>query len=317
VNETIVAFPNLTTGIGPPPQHAAFLLLRSKNISPAAPRSQRDVFGCRYVPVGMHGRISLLAIAAVLLCAPAASAGWTQIDDPAPPRPGDIVTRALTITVKGFLPYSDPKLIIRSSARTRSYGPVELLSSGELPDGGTALLVRKGLKLNEFPGRLVLLRVLPDARITRLWSRPGTSDAAMAVGPGGSIDVVRVGKDHPVHHVTGSVRRLSAEHRLNLRVHGPYITDVDVALRQRQLVLAATTPSRTHTAVFARGGKVLGSRELRGGGRVNLATAGSRVAAVVYDSGIEGEYGECVSDHGGGGTYAQRCSSPALGASAN
>jgi hypothetical protein len=67
----------------------------------------------------------------------------------------------------------------------------------------------------------------------------------------------------------------------------------------REHVFAAATPSHTHTAVVTRNGTVLASQRLRGGGGVDLQTAGARVAAIVYDSGIEGEYGECVSDHGG------------------
>lgn len=251
----------------------------------------------------MHGRFLLLGVVALLVGAPSATAAWTQTDDAAPPRVGDVVTRSLTITVKGFLPYSDPKIIIRSAARKRSFGPVELLGSGELPDGGAALLVREGVDLSVRPGRLTLLRVRPDARITRLWSRAGTGDAALAVGPGGSIDIVRVASDARVHLTTGSVRRLTAERRLGLRVRGPYVTDVDMTRRGRDLVFAATTPSRTETAAITRSAKVLSSQRLLGGGRVELVTAADRVAAVVFDSGIEGEFGECVGDGDGGGVH--------------
>ena len=252
---------------------------------------------------------TFLAALSALLVAPATAAAAfappTSI-----PASGNEVPRALAfaggrgvlVTQDGGEPYSQATqhTITIPGGRRETFKDTAILDSVARQDGGVDLLVRHGsdpLKTAD----ITLRRILPTGKVYDLWSvRTKASRGALARGkdrtfvawPEGSVlkIVTRPDGGIPTH-----------PHNARIGLHG--YSDVGLAVDGSGKLVAAVTSGGygTVVATVRSDGSVL-QRERRSkvSGLVQLAvTAKGRVGVLVEDTGIEGDGGECVSDHEG------------------
>jgi hypothetical protein len=251
-------------------------------------------------------RSLLLALAALLLCAPAAGAAFTPIAS-LPAQQMEVPTvlafgeggRGVVVSQVGGEPYSTPtlQLSVLPGGRRLTYPGTALVDSVARPEGGADLLVRRGP--SDSRGDLILRRVLPTGRVYDLWSvRTEASDGAVA-RRGGTV-VVTWPEGSTLRFVSrrdGGIPTRPRVARLGARA-----VNLDLALDARaRRVVAVTSFRGLVLASVGAHGRVL-QRQVAPGvsGLVELTrTLGGRLGALVEDTGIEGDGGECVSDRGG------------------
>jgi hypothetical protein len=242
-------------------------------------------------------RSILLAVLALLLAAPGADAAFTPIASL--PREEGEVPRALAFGEGGRGVVvsevgSTLKLVALPSGRRSSFPNTTLLDSVPRPEGGVDLLVRRGRDL-------ILRRVLPPGQVYDLWSvRTGATKAAVARR--GSTVVAAWPVGSTVRFVSRRDRGIPSRvrvARLGLRGYNGF----DLALDARGRRVVGVTFFRTGLilASVAESGRVV-QRQVSPDvdGLVELErTIRGRIGALVEDTGVEGEGGECVSDGGG------------------
>jgi len=210
--------------------------------------------------------------------------------------------RGVLVTQAGGEPYSQATqhTIAIPGGRRQTFADTSILDSVARQDGGVDLLVRRTsdpLKRAD----ITLRRVLPSGKVYDLWSvRTRATRGALARGKGRTF----------VAWPEGSALKLitrpdggipSRPHNARIGVAG--VVDLDLAVdgRGRLVAAVATAGAGTVVASLRSTGTVL-QRERRrdAGGLVEIAvTRGGRVGVLVEDTGIEGDYGECVSDGAG------------------
>ena len=253
----------------------------------------------------------LLALLALLLSAPAADAAdaadaaFTPIADlPAAEVESPEVLafgeggRGVVVSgaASGVSATPTLKLITLPGGRTQAFPRTQVIDSAPRAAGGVDLLVRRGPELGR--GDLILRRVLPTGRAYDLWSvRTAALEAAIARR--GRTVVVTWREGSALRFVSrrdGGIPTRPRTARLGLRG----VNDLDLTLDARGRRVVAVTSLRTGlllASVSARGG-VLQRQVARGvDGLVQLTrTRTGRIGALVEDTGVEGDRGECVSD---------------------
>jgi hypothetical protein len=253
-------------------------------------------------------RSVLLAVAALLLIAPAAGAAFTPIAS-LPAQQDEVPQvlafgeggRGVVVSRVGFELSSDAALqtVALPSGRRLTFPRTALVDSVARPEGGVDLLVRRTPELPR--GDLILRRVLPTGRIYDLWSvRTAATEGAVA-RRGGTV-VVTWPEGSTLRFVSrrdGGIPTRPRVARLGLRS----VNDLDLALdtRGRRVVAATSFRAGLVLASIGADGRVLQRQAApRVEGLVELArTLGGRIGALVEDTGIEGDRGECVTDGGG------------------
>jgi hypothetical protein len=244
-------------------------------------------------------RSVLLALAALLLAAPAADAAFRPVTS-LPAQEGEVPVvmafgeggRGVVVSQIG----STLRMIALPSGRERTYPDTVLVDSVARPEGGADLLVRRGSPTSR--GDLILRRVLPPGQVYDLWSvRTAANEGAVARR--GSRVVVTWREGSTLRFVTRRDRGIPTRPRVaRLALRG--VNDLDLALDAQGRRVVGVTSSRTGLilASVTAGGRVVARQVSRGAdGLVELErTLGGRVGALVEDTGIEGDEGECVSD---------------------
>jgi hypothetical protein len=256
-----------------------------------------------------------LASLAVLLCVPA-TAGAAFAPPLSLPASGGETPRAIALGAggRGVLITQDggpPNSTATQSAITfpagkrSTFDDTTILDSVARQDGGVDLLVRRGSDLGK-RADITLRRVLPTGKIYDLWSvRTAATRGALARGrdrtfvawpEGSSLEIVtRPDGGIPTHPHTAS---------LGLRGYD----DLDLGVDAGGRLVAAVTSSRLGLVVASlrSTGTVLRRQvSSKVDGLVQVAvTNGGRVGVLVQDTGIEGDFGECVADGAGRHVYA-------------
>jgi hypothetical protein len=239
-------------------------------------------------------RSVLLAVLTLLLAAPAANAAFTPIASL--PREQEEVPRALAFGEGGRGVVvsevgSTLKLVALPSGRRSSFANTTLLDSVPRPEGGVDLLVRRGAEL-------ILRRVLPPGQVYDLWSvRTAATEAAVARR--GSTVVVAWPVGSTVRFVSRRDRGIPSRPRVaRLRLRPVHDLDLVLDARGRRVVGVTYARGGLILATVTAGGRVV-RRQVSPGvdGLVELErTLGGRIGAMVEDTGIEGDAGECVAD---------------------
>lgn len=250
-------------------------------------------------------RSLVLALAALLLAAPAAGAAFTPVAN-LPAQENEVPLalafgeggRGVVVSRIGFELARDAalKTVALPSGRRMSFPGTALVDSVARPEGGVDLLVRRSPELPR--GDLILRRVLPTGRVYDLWSvRTAATEGAIA-RRGGTV-VVTWPEGSTLRFVSrrdGGIPTRPRVARLGLRS----VNDVDLALDPRDRRVVAVTSYRASLvlASVTAGGRVL-QRQVAPGveGLVEMTrTPRGRIGALLEDTGIEGDRGECVSD---------------------
>jgi hypothetical protein len=237
----------------------------------------------------------------VLACAPAtASAAAFSFPGPEGAAPRALAFggdgRGAVVTERAGV----QEVVTVPAGRRTTYTDTVLLDAARRSDGGADLLVRRGADPTR-AGDLMLRRVLPSGRVLDLWS-------VRSLATRGAV--ARRGDRTYVAWQRGSALRLVARRdgglptrprtaRLGLSGFASLDLAVDPAGR---LVAAATSPQAGLVlASLTSSGRVVRRQVVRGAsGLVEVAvTARGRVGVLVEDTGIEGDFGECVADGGG------------------
>lgn len=206
--------------------------------------------------------------------------------------------RGSVVTQRGGPPYSDGVVAVTAveSGRRSVFARTVVLDSTRLGRGGVDLLVRRGTF--ERAGDLTLRRVLPDGRVYDLWSvRTTATTGALARSPRGTTVAWPSGtRLRWITRPDGGIPTRQRSAALGRRV---WSTDLAVDPRGR-LVAAVADGGRTVLLSATARGTVLRRQVVAAGGRPRLAvTPDGLVGALVEDTGIEGDGGECVADGGG------------------
>jgi hypothetical protein len=272
----------------------------------------------------------LLIIAALGLPAAASALTWTEPVTLPASGTGEGVTPLLalagshgTVLVTGGVrnPYQAPAdltvEVVRDGAIVRRtvLRKAWLADSAPTGGGGVDLLIWQGPDPRMRPSRLSLQQVTADGRVHRRWSTTvATELAALGRNAAGRVAIAWPGGDGALRLARG---RDGGRFRRAVRITGvlpswlrrddpAYLDDIDVGVGpDGRTVVAATAWHRPRPALVlatvSAAGRAL-TRQVADGvvGLVDVQpTAHGRLGVLVEDTGIEGEYGECVSDRDG------------------
>jgi hypothetical protein len=249
---------------------------------------------------------AFLILLAVALSAPATAAAAfappTSIPATGSETPRAIAAadgRGVLVTQDGGPPYSvaTQHTITFPGGQRETFADTAILDSVARQDGGVDLLVRRGsdpLKRAE----ITLRRVLPSGKIYDLWSTR-TSAVSGALARGKDRTYVAWPEGSTLRLVTrpdGGIP--SHEHTARVTLHG--VSDLDLAVDARNRLVASATTSHSGLVVASlrSTGTVLRRQSYPAvSGLVQTAvTRHGRVGVLAEDTGIEGDFGECVGD---------------------